>query len=332
MNHDALFKMLLKNRSILRAFFEQFLPEAARFIDFGQINYVDKEGVTLDGRKRTGDLLVKTRFRGKMAGFLIRLEHQAQRAADLPWRMLEYLVIDRRKYRIPVYPIAVLSHEEPDSRSRVPLLVDFPNKRVLEFDYDVVDLGRLDARMFLRIRNPAALALAARMRFDAKERYSLVRDFFINLAAVSVDREEQELVAGFFSAYQPLSREERLKLQQETATIEPIAMREKVMHLTNPFIELGREQGIQQGMEQGIQQGVEQGIQQGVEQGIEKGRHEGEIELVLRQLSRLLGVVPPSRKKQIEKLDLPKIEALGESLLDFKSPADLSRWLKKNAS
>jgi hypothetical protein len=243
-----------------------------------------------------------------MAGFLIHLEHQAQRAAYLPWRMLEYFVIDRREYKLPVYPIAVLSYPEPDPRSRVPLLVDFPNKRVLAFDFDVIDLARLDARAFVRNRNAAALALAARMRFDAKERISLARQFFVNLAATPVGREEQELVAGFFSAYQPLSEDEALQLQKETATIEPIAMREKVMHLTNPFIELGRQQGI------------------------EKGRHEGEVELVLRLLSRRLGAVSTSQKKLIQRLGLEKIEALGESLLDFESPADFARWLKKNAS
>ena len=46
MNHDALFKMLLRNRPILRAFFEQFLPEVAGFIDFDELEYVDKERVT----------------------------------------------------------------------------------------------------------------------------------------------------------------------------------------------------------------------------------------------------------------------------------------------
>lgn len=312
MNHDALFKTLLRNRSILRAFFEQFLPESAAFIDFDELEYVDKERVTLEGRKRTGDLLVKTRFRGQAAGFLIHLEHQAQQAADLSWRMLEYLVLDQRDYNLPVYPIAVLSYPEPGLVNGPPLLLHFPNKRVLDFDFDVIDLGRLDARLFIRYPNPAALALTSRMRADAKERISLARDFFISLAAAPVGHEERQLVAGFFSAYQPLSEGEALQLQKEIATIEPAAMREKVMHLTNPFIELGRRQGIQQ--------------------GIEKGRHEGEVALVLRLLSRRLGSVSLSQRKLIRSLDLPKIEALGESLLGFKSRADLARWLKKNAS
>ena len=38
-------------------------------------------------------------------------------------------------------------------------------------------------------------------------------------------------------------------------------------------------------------------------------------------LARRLGAVPASQKRMIQKLDLPKIEALAESLLEFKSPA-----------
>jgi len=74
-DHDARFKMLLKAPAILRGFFDAFLPEVARFIDFGVLEFVDKERYAADRTKRTGDLLIKTRFQGKPAGFLIHLEH-----------------------------------------------------------------------------------------------------------------------------------------------------------------------------------------------------------------------------------------------------------------
>jgi hypothetical protein len=164
----------------------------------------------------------------------------------------------------------------------------------------------------VQFHNPAALALTARMKVDAKEKISLVRDFFLSLASSPVDRAEMELVAGFFSAYQPLARREELQLKQGLSILKPDQLREKVMQLTNPFIELG--------------------IRKGIEQGIEKGRFEGEVELVLRLLSRQLGALPMHQKKAIRKLDLDKIEALGESLLEFNSRADLVRWLKNKTA
>ena len=77
------------------------------------LEFVDKELFTSGRKSRTGDLLVKTRFRGERAGFLIHLEHQAQPDTNLPRRMLEYFTLDWIEYDLPVYPIAVLTGRAP---------------------------------------------------------------------------------------------------------------------------------------------------------------------------------------------------------------------------
>ena len=205
MKHDAMFKMLLKAPTVLRGFFDAFLPEVARFIDFQAIEFVDKERHTFHARKRTGDLLIKTRFQGKATGFLIHLEHQAQRHADLGRRMLEYFLLDWQEFDLPVYPIAVLSHKKRPSGCQLSLRVDFPNKQVLHFEFDVIDLARMDAETYLKFPNPASLALSSRMRFDPTNRIRLTRDFFVKLADTPVSGIVKRLVAGFFSEYQRLS-------------------------------------------------------------------------------------------------------------------------------
>ena len=53
-------------------------------------------------------------------------------------------------------------------------------------------------------------------------------------------------------------------------------------------------------------------------------------ELVRRLLSRRLGTISPAHEKVIRSLPLARIEALGEALLDFRSKADLTRWLKSH--
>jgi len=314
MNHDALFKMLLRTPTILQSFFEAFVPNAAGFIDFTVLEFVDKELFTIDRRKRTGDLLVKTRFRGQPAGFLIHLEHQAQPDADLQRRMLEYFILDWREYDLPVYPIAVLSSPGSVAVRASPLAVDFPNKRVLCFDFDVLDLGSMDAGNYVKTPNPAALALAARMRFTGKNRLSLIKDFAITLARIRMVRRVADVVASFFFAYQHLDESEDLKLRQEIAKVESREMRDRVMQLTNPWIEAGKREGLQQGRNEGRSQ----------------GRHEGEAELVLKQLARRLGALSAAQEKSIRKLPLTKIEELGEALLEFTSRADFVRWLRLN--
>ena len=81
------------------------------------------------------------------------------------------------------------------------------------------------------------------------------------------------------------------------------------MNLTNPFIELGKQRGL--------------------EQGLEKGR-QGEADLVIKLLTKRLGALSGAQEKTIRGLMLEKIEALGEALLDFTSPSDLTRWLRNN--
>ena len=310
MNHDALFKMLLKTPTILQGFFDAFLPETGRFVDFTHLEFMDKEGFTTDDRKRTGDLLIKTQFRGEAAGFLIHLEHQAQRDSDLAMRMLEYFMLDWREYRLPVYPIAVLTYQ--GSVPAQPLTVDFPNKRVLQFDFDVIDLCHMDAELYVKMANPAALALAARMWFRSENRLKLIKDFALTLARMVLSKPVGDMVAAFFFAYQRLSPAERLQLQQKISKVESTEMRDRVMELTNPWIEAGKEQGRQEGLQAGRQE----------------GRQQGEVELVLRQLSRRLGALSAPQEKAIRKLPLVSIEALGEALLEFASPADLARWLR----
>ncbi|MGA2263283.1 MAG: DUF4351 domain-containing protein [Acidobacteriota bacterium] len=314
MNHDALFKLLLKTPSILQGFFEAFLPATSGLIDFGMLEFVDKERFTIDGKKRTGDLLVKTRFHGQTAGFLIHLEHQAQPDCDLGRRMLEYFMLDWRAYDLPVYPIAVLSHKGPGFGSPIPLAVDFPNKRVLEFDFDVIDLPRLEGESYVKMRNPAALALAARMKFNKDNRMGLISEFALTLAQMTMPRAVHRMVAGFFFVYQQLSAAEALQLRQEIGRIESSEMRHRIMRLTNPWIEAGKQEGLQQGLHDGLA----------------LGRQHEAAALVLRQLTRRLGALPSFQEKAIRKLQLSEIEALGEALLEFTSRADLGRRLRRN--
>ncbi len=306
MNHDALFKKLLTTPSILRGFFEAFLPAAARFIDFESLNFIDKEHMTVYGRPRTGDLLVRTRFRGEPAEFLIHLEHQAQKRSDLIQRMLEYFALDWCESVLPVYPILVISHREVALDTAPPIVMDFPNKRVLQFDFDVIDLPRMKAASYVRMPNPAALALSARMDFGNADRQTQIKDFLSTLWRTSLVKAVSDVVAGFFFAYRPLSAREALQLSEEFAKVEPTELRDRIMELTNPWIEAGKLQGVQQGIQQ------------------------GEADLVLKQLGWRFGALSDTEEGSIRDLPLEKIDALAKALLDFTSRDDLASWLRRN--
>lgn len=68
-------------------------------------------------------------------------------------------------------------------------------------------------------------------------------------------------------------------------------------------------------------------LQRGELRGLQHERN-----LILRQLTRVLGKVPSKARKQVEQLDFERLGALGEALLDFASEKDLAAWLKQHAT
>jgi predicted transposase YdaD len=59
-----------------------------------------------------------------------------------------------------------------------------------------------------------------------------------------------------------------------------------------------------------------------------EGRAEEAQVLVFRLLARRVGTLPPTVEAQVQALELPQLEALGEALLDFKALGDLTEWLR----
>jgi len=331
-HHDAQFKALLKLKAVFRDFFILFLPDIARYIDFSQLEFVDKERFTLEGSRRTSDLLIKTRFRNDSAAFLIHLEHQAQKKPCLEQRVLEYFVLDWRDFKMPVYPVLILSHGAGILDIQMPVIMDFPGRRILEFNFPIINLTRLDAEQYAALQNTAALALSAVMKVSPADRIRLGIDMVGSLDKMAVEDPVREIVAGFFFSNHRLSWEETLKFHEELAMIRPRSRRERIMQWTNPWIELGVEQGLERGLERGIKRGLKRGIERGMVRGLREGRQREAVVLVLRLLRRRFGSLSADVDPALHSLSLRKLESLGEALLDFKRPADLAAWLYRHSS
>ncbi|MDF5709810.1 MAG: DUF4351 domain-containing protein [Nostoc sp. S4] len=68
-------------------------------------------------------------------------------------------------------------------------------------------------------------------------------------------------------------------------------------------------------------------IRQGIEQGIEQGRKQEALSVVVRLLTRRIGIIAPQLLTQLEVLSVTQLEELSEALLDFSTAADLAGWL-----
>ncbi|MCG9889943.1 MAG: DUF4351 domain-containing protein [Thermosynechococcaceae cyanobacterium MS004] len=60
----------------------------------------------------------------------------------------------------------------------------------------------------------------------------------------------------------------------------------------------------------------------------QEGRIEEARSLVLRLLTRRVGALPSTVEAQVQALELPQLEALGEALLDFAGLDGLTNWLR----
>jgi hypothetical protein len=305
---------------LFRAFVEWALPDLARHIDFNSFELVNKERFTFSGAKREGDVLIKTRLHGAETAFLFHLENQGQVQAGLPDRLLEYVVLDRRECGLEIYPIVVVTCHWPGARELSPLISEFPDKRVLYFDFTVVLLEELLAVEHLASRNPAALAMSGAMRMNQQERAILAVKFLELVAAVELNEEEREIVVAFFFGHLRLDAREQLQVRAELDKLDPM-IKDEIMTLDNPFVAWGMEEGLEKGRAEGLQKGLAEGRQE--------GRQEGEAALVFRQLRKRFGSLGATHESFIKQLPLEKLEELGEALLEFKTVEQLDQWLRR---
>ncbi len=320
-DHDRLFKELISTFFV--EFIELFFPQLIDYLDRDSITFLDKEVFTdvTEGERYESDLVAQVKFRGKESFFLIHVEAQQSSRKWFNRRMFTYFARFHEKFVLPIYPIVIFSYSKPKRAAISQYVVDFPDFKVLEFNYQVVQLNRLNWRDFLNQSNPVASALMAKMNIAEKERAKVKAECLRLLITLRLDPARMQLISGFIDTYLNLNPVEERQFQEEISTFSG-PVQEGVMQITTSWMRQGIELGIEQGIERGIEQGIERGIEQGIEQGIER-----EKTLILRQLKRKLGEINPSLETKIMQLSIDDVEVLGEALFDFSTVEDLINWL-----
>ena len=301
-NHDRLFKELISTFFI--EFIQLFFPQVAAYLEPEPLEFLDKEVFTdvTAGDTYETDIVVKARFQSQETFFLIHIENQAYYQDNFDQRMFRYFARLSEKYGLPVYPIALLSFDTPQTPQPNSYQIAFPDSIILQFNYRLIQLNRLNWRDFLQQQNPVATALMAKMKMDKTERRRVKLECLRLLATLRLDRARMKLISGFIDTYLRLSATEQELFRAEIATIEPTEQ-EGVMQIVTSW------------MEEGIEQGLQQGLQQEA------------VKMILRQLPRRIGAVTPELQDRIRQLSVTQLEELGEALLDFSALPDLEIWL-----
>ena len=108
MGHDLYFKEVLEK--FLKEFLELFFPAVARRLDFGTVEFLDKE-LPLDfpkGTSREVDVAARLKtHQGEPEVVLVHVEIQSRPEKDLAQRMFEYYALLWLRHRVPVFPIVL---------------------------------------------------------------------------------------------------------------------------------------------------------------------------------------------------------------------------------
>ncbi len=311
---DRLFNELLS--TFFWDFIALFLPHLAGEIDRESIAFVEREafsGTSTAEREET-DFIARVQFRNRPTCFLIRTEHRTSDRTGLARRMFHDVVKLDRQYAIPIYPIVVFLEESDRTSETNGYRVTFPDRQVLEFSFVSISLPRLNWQEFRDRHNPVAAALMAKMQMTLEERPRVKVECLRMLASLDLTLDLDRLISGLIDTYLPLNVIEEQVFESELDRMQ-LPQQEGIMEIVTSWMEKGIEQGIAQGISQGIEQGIEQGIGLGI------------VVTVLRQLKHRFGPLSPNLEKKIRDLSLEQLEVLSEALLDFKSHADLEKWL-----
>ncbi len=292
-NHDQLFKELLTTFFI--EFLELFFPAVLEYLDTDSIEFVDKEVFTdvVRGEKNILDLVALAKFQEQDYSFLIHVENQASSAPEFNRRMFRYFCSLFLKYDHPIYPIVIFSYDRPQRLDKNSFTIDFPNKQILNFDYEIVQLNRLDWRDFLKRKNPVAAALMAKMKIEQRDRPTVKAECLRLMVTLKLDPAKMQLISGFIDTYLNLNSTEEEIFQGELSTME-LEQREQIMQITTSW------------------------------------EQKGIIATITRQLNHKLGELPEETISQIKSLNSTQLDSLAEDLLDFQTIGDLNQWLSNS--
>ena len=311
MDHDRLFKELLTN--FFGEFVELFLPDVARYMEPSPLEFLDKEVFTdlASSERHEVDLLVKAKFRDRgQAFFLIHIENQASRQDEFAARMFRYFARLHEKHGLPIFPVALLSYDQPIKKEPSRYRIAFPGQKVLDFEFRTVQLNRLNWRDYVRNPNPVASALMTKMRIAPQDRPRVKLECLRMMVTLKLDPARSTLISAFMDSYLKLTAAEMLVYNRQIEAIEP-QEREAVMQWTNEWIEKGKALGLLEGRQE--------------------GREEGQREVLTRQLRRRLGTDASLLSEPLAKLSAEQLDELAEALLDFKTLIDAQSWLAQHA-
>ncbi|MBI1929262.1 hypothetical protein HYR99_34080 [Candidatus Poribacteria bacterium] len=279
-DHDGLFKELL--HQCFELFLRLFYPQQATQLDFSDFTFLEQERLTdyPSGEHRYIDTLVAIKTLDGQA-ILIHLECQSSRQSGFPLRMFRYFSQLRLRGDTLIWQIVVYMPRGEAGLGFETYTETVFGETFLPFRYWCINLGSLEASVYLATKNPVAYGLAPLMIRGDISNPRLKVICLNGIASSDITPAQAALLAYFVEVYLPLTPAEQAEFEQ-------LIQREEVTVMQ--FITSWERKGIEQGMKQGIEQGrAEEAV---------RSRQEALLEL----LQEKFGSLPQTAVQQVETL------------------------------
>lgn len=313
--HDDLIKGLLHCPRLLRDFCRAFLPELGGLVELEGLQYVDKEHPRAGSTpRRTGDILVKAKWRGSEAGMLMHIEGQSRVQSCMTERLVEYAMRDALRYRLPVLPVLLLTAGQPVEK--LPGILDwrFGTLARIHAKCPVVAFRQMRPERYLRSRNVAALALTSLMPLTPSQQVHAIVETLAESLRQRLAPDELEAATAFVTHYLPLGPRQALQVEAAVRKLSETEPELAAMpRLVNPFVQIGRIHGREEGREEGVLE----------------GRLRGSREMSLRLVERKFPGLGKRVSPLLGRLGGDEVIAFGEALLFMNAPSECLAWLRR---
>lgn len=243
--------------------------------------------------ERESDVLLKV-YSPEIGEFLLLNELQLRYNLKMPQRVRAYTALAEERYNLRVYPV-LINILPPRSKQIIPNRYESEILGITAHqDYQVINLWEVDVNLVFEEKISTLLPFVPILQGGSSENK-------LRQAVRELRKDEQltelEPLLSFFASFVL-----DIPLVQQIMRWDMTVLRE------SPWYQEILKEGLQQGQQQGLQQ--------------------GEASLVIKLLSKRFGELDQTLVSQIRRLQVPQLEALGESLLDFSQLQDLNNWLR----
>ncbi len=302
-------------------------------LDFSSLTPLPAGFVSRDLRQRHGDAVWRVRFHDRGWLYLVLLlEFQSAVDRAMAVRMLTYTgllyekLIGEGELRAhgALPPVVIYNGRGPWSAAVEVADLIAPVEPALarhqpSLRYFLLDEGRAD-RGDLPPGNLVSALIALEANRDRERLPALLDELIVLLR----EQDDEELTNAFAAwARQALvPRRRRAEVPESLPGLQEVRtmLAETVQEWAAPWVEKGREEGLEKGLEKGREEGLEKGLEKGREEGLEKGRA-----LLRRQAA--LKFDAAAARRLAEALagvrDADRLAEVGGWIIECRTPAEL---------